>query len=289
MKMSKYITEGSSILESFPYSLARDDDKGKLAASVSDEIARLMSDTDNAAIFARIEKLDEPLLDLLAIDFKVEWYETAAPIKNKRLAIKECILVHKYKGTKFAVEAAVHSLYDRADVEEWFEYGGEPYHFRIMVFGSSSGGTKVLSQKILYAKNLRSVLDTVEFILVPDRNLEAFVGVVHSGRHKYIAGEIISTDETIYKSKPAEISIGMTNSGKHKRISAEVNFATDYGAVKREISANAAATLTGRMKRIVKNLNLPSPADLQTATSEYAFGARANVKYKIIKVEVNIV
>ena len=166
--MSKYIDSGGDLLGAFPYSLARDDDKEKLAESISDELARTAANTEKALIFPEIDTLPEALLDILATDFKIDWYDVESPIWNKRQTVKECILVHKYKGTKFAVETALHSMFLAAEVQEWFQYNGEPYHFKVVVYGSTSSNLKKLNSKLLYAKNLRSVMDDVKFILIPD-------------------------------------------------------------------------------------------------------------------------
>lgn len=161
--MSNLITEPSALLAAFPYSLSRDSDKEKLAEAVSSELVKTIAKTDCVEIFPRVDELPEQVLDILAYDLKIDWYEIDAPIWNKRQAIKECILVHRYKGTKYAVETALHSIFSSAEVKEWFEYDGEPFHFTVNVYGTTVTGLKKLYQKIQHAKNLRSVMDTVSF------------------------------------------------------------------------------------------------------------------------------
>lgn len=175
--MSKLISETSALLSTFPYALSRDDSKEKLAESIVNSIVRTISDSDKAKVLSRVDELPEDVLDLLAYDFKVDWYEQEAEIKYKRQAIKESLLVHRYKGTKYAVETALHSLFKSAEVQEWFKYGGEPFHFMVTVYGSTRAKLGELYLKIQYAKNLRSVLDTVEFRLLPDGFFEIFCGI----------------------------------------------------------------------------------------------------------------
>ncbi len=174
--MSSYITDENALLCSLPFALARDGDKESLAAAVAGELVKVIGYTDMAAIFPQIEKLPEGVIDILAHDLDISWYDAAAPLKNKRAAVRDCILVHKYKGTKYAVETALKSMYNSAEVQEWFEYGGEPFHFRVSVYGSTGSGLKTLYLKIQYAKNLRSVMDNIEFTLIPDKNFETYVG-----------------------------------------------------------------------------------------------------------------
>lgn len=255
--MSKLANKGDSLLQSFPYSLSRDDDKQKLAESMADDFAATVVNTDKAMIFPSIDDLPETVLDMLAYDFKVEWYEYSAPIQNKRQTIKECILVHKHKGTKYAVETAVHSLYGKAEVTEWFEYDGEPFHFRITVFGSSSSRIKQLGLKILYAKNLRSVLDTVIFVLITDGNLDAFVGIKNAALHKKTAAEIRFDDDTIYLVPPFPGSIGINVCGKLKRIFSRLEYTQPASLQDVRVKANVGISAENAVKKIYVEVKQP--------------------------------
>ncbi len=163
--MSKLITEKDALLAAFPYSLMRDTDKVKLADAVASELIKTVAQSEYAAVFPRVDELPEDVLDILAVDFKIQWYENNSSIESKRQAIKECLLIHRYKGTKYAVEAALRSIYKDVKVYEWFEYGGKPYHFKIIIYDSSNDQEKrarVLA-KVQYYKNLRSVLEETIF------------------------------------------------------------------------------------------------------------------------------
>ena len=96
--MSKLITEKDALLAAFPYSLTRDTDKVKLADAVAGELVKVAAQSEYAAVFPRVDELPEDVLDILAADFKIQWYEADSPIESKRQAVKECLLVHKYKS-----------------------------------------------------------------------------------------------------------------------------------------------------------------------------------------------
>ncbi len=196
--MSELITDPLALLAAFPYSLQRDDDKAALAEAIAVELVNVLAQTNCASVLPRVDELPEAVLDILAYDFKVEWYELDAPIRNKRQAIKECMLVHKYKGTKYAVETALRSMYNSAEVKEWFEYGGEPFHFTVKVYGSTSDGLKTLYLKIQYAKNLRSVMDMVSFQLVPEQDVETYFGVRTASIRKCLSAALSDGSEDVY-------------------------------------------------------------------------------------------
>lgn len=202
--MSKYADSGGDLLGAFPYSLARDDDKEKLAESIAGDLTKTLSDAEKALIFPEIDTLPEELLDILAADFKIDWYDVESPVWYKRQTVKECILVHKYKGTKYAVETALHSMFMSAEVREWFEYNGEPYHFKVVVYGHTSSNLKKLNSKLLYAKNLRSVLDDVRFVLVTDP-IDVYAGmaialqaIAKKTEFKTDDDEVFSSDGNFY-------------------------------------------------------------------------------------------
>lgn len=196
--MSRLISDTSALLGSFPYALSRDHGKEKLAESIVKSIVETVVDSNQAKVLSRVDELPEDVLDMLAYDLKVDWYEPKAEIKYKRQAIKESLLVHRYKGTKYAVETALHSLFKSAEVQEWFEYGGEPFHFMVTVYGSTRAKLGKLYLKIQYAKNLRSVLDTVEFQLLPDGFFEIFYGIKNVSFVKRLKVVFADTSKSLF-------------------------------------------------------------------------------------------
>ncbi|WP_416369731.1 phage tail protein I [Tritonibacter mobilis] len=82
----------------------------------------------------RIQGLDEPigklwnvdtcpeaLLPWLAWSFSVEVWDPAWPVATKRAVIRNSIAVHRTKGTRQAVEAALEAIGFEVETLEWFE------------------------------------------------------------------------------------------------------------------------------------------------------------------------
>lgn len=247
--MSNLSTDGKNLLKAFPYSLACDDDKQKLAESIADDIARLVSNADLARILPRIDELPEEVLDILAADFKVEWYEVNAPISFKRKTIKECILVHKFKGTKYAVETALHSVFTDAKVEEWFEYGGEPFHFKLMVYGSSgSSNLKNLVARIQYAKNLRSVMDNTVFVIISSTPADIFSGGKRAAQSKTIGSVAKFTGESA-SIRAAPVHMAARVLAHSKTLGTTAGFTGGYASI-RAAPLNFAATSCAKIKTV---------------------------------------
>ena len=120
-----------SLLRALPEVLRADPVALALATAIAAEIEEAVCKTSLASIYARIDELDEPLLDILAKDFKVDWWRADAPIEEKRYTLKTSWYIHRHLGTKAAVETAIRDFIGSGVVQEWYEYGGKPHHYRI--------------------------------------------------------------------------------------------------------------------------------------------------------------
>lgn len=165
--MSSYGITAENLLRVLPDVLRNDEKMLALATSIAAELSTLSADTDKARLYANIDALPEDVLDALATDFKVDWWSYDYSLSEKRQTLKDSWYVHRHLGTKTAVATAISAIYPDTEVHEWFEYGGRPYHFRLMipVDQTTLDPTKhatVLSL-IEFYKNLRSVLDEIEY------------------------------------------------------------------------------------------------------------------------------
>jgi phage tail P2-like protein len=137
-----------------------------LGRVIAGELQENMRLTRQAVIYARIMELPEDLLDILARDFNVGWYRDDFTPEVKRRVIHDCVKVHKRRGTKSAVETALQAVYPNTTISEWFEYGGEPFHFRVNldVSGCSHDdipGTDNIRRTIELYKRLSAWLDSI--------------------------------------------------------------------------------------------------------------------------------
>jgi phage tail P2-like protein len=117
-------------------------------------------------IYPRIDEIeDEAILDLLAWQFHIEGYEQAQTIQEKRNLIKNAIELHRYKGTPYAVKKVFQALGLDASLQEWFDYDGVPYKFKVLVKSIiQDGDTYIRLTKLINEyKNVRSWLDAIGF------------------------------------------------------------------------------------------------------------------------------
>ena len=153
-----------NLLLILPPALTQDPSMMALASSDAEALAARLAEIDRVRVISNIDGLDEAVLDILARDFKVDWYDPEYSLEEKRQTLKDNWLVHRRLGTKYAVRTALNAIYPGAVVQEWFEYGGSPYCFRVVL--PAAGELTIEKQKrvlgrIQYYKNLRSHLDKI--------------------------------------------------------------------------------------------------------------------------------
>ena len=122
-----------NLMRTFPDVLRKDKKLRALAQVVADALSARKEEIDLLRIYTQIDNLPEDLLDILAYDFKVDWYGYDYGIEAKRALIKDSFQVHKKLGTRGAVEKALSDIYPGSEIEEWFDYGGLPFFFRIVL------------------------------------------------------------------------------------------------------------------------------------------------------------
>lgn len=150
--------------ELLPDSLSSDPSVRAAAAALDEVLDATTRAIPGVLLYAR---LPEPVLDLLAWQLHVEGYEAAVDVAAKRQLIAGSLLLHRRRGTPWAVRTALEAaLHVPATVQQWFEYGGEPYFFRVRL---ELGGAELdeaaqrnALQLILDYKNVRSWLDYLE-------------------------------------------------------------------------------------------------------------------------------
>ncbi len=137
-----------------------------------------------------IDELPEAELDDLAVELNVLWYDISASIYTKRDLIKNCMEVYRTLGTKWAVESVTKSYFGDGYISEWFEYEGEPGHFRVYSTNPGVSAEKLgeflnLMEKV---KRASSILDGIFISLTGQMNLYAGLGLHDYGTERHGIG-----------------------------------------------------------------------------------------------------
>ena len=182
-----------------PESLLNDPKFRASAEALDLELERLSTAAREVLHLPRLDELDGRILDFLAEQFHIDFWEplylTDAEKKN---LIRESIAWHRIKGTPAAVEQIANAAFRDAEVIEWFDYGGRPYHFWIKSrgFKETPDGFKTFLRMLYMAKNVRSWCDKI-IIDYPAAELNLYYGVVPIETGRKEVGIAHPTDKRI--------------------------------------------------------------------------------------------
>ena len=126
----------------------------------------------DAVLVSIIDNVPADALPHLAEQYHItgnEGWLQALSESEKRNLIKSAIKMHRYKGTKYAIEEIFNTLNVVGNVKEWFNYGGKPYYFKVIlqIFNRSINEETETKLRALIDeyKNERSWLEQIEFFL----------------------------------------------------------------------------------------------------------------------------
>ena len=161
------------LLRLLPLFMRDDRNAQAFAYAVQSQIVSVSLAIEHARIYSRIDSLEEGVLDELAWQFNVVEYSNDYDISLKRELIKGCMSLHYRRGTVASVEDVVRKIFGNAEVEEWFEYGGLPYHFKVHTSNVEATDEMVqeLARIVKETQNVRSYLEEVIIEIVQSMNL----------------------------------------------------------------------------------------------------------------------
>ncbi len=149
-----------------PHSLLGTADMEAYALTIRDAVRLVLDMSENTMVYYNIEKQDEKITDLMALEWRTQFYDSALAPEKKRELVKNTLSWYLKAGTDGAVNGLLETLFGKGKIASWYEYGGQPYHFRVSVHGSPVKDTHNKFKEMLkYVKATRSVLDAVEYII----------------------------------------------------------------------------------------------------------------------------
>lgn len=120
------------LFEMLPAFMKEDKFDKLFAEGMSNFFQKLAVDMERTVIIGHIDELNEAELDQLAEDWNIFWYLKSATLEQKRQFIKDSQLVFSKLGTVWAVERVMNNYLPESELQEWFEYDGEPHHFKFV-------------------------------------------------------------------------------------------------------------------------------------------------------------
>jgi len=171
-----------------PDSIRGDPQVQAAAAAIDNELKAVTVAIPATLLIARLDELPECVLDLLAWQWHVDYYEPVGmDIETKRKLVRQSIAWHRRKGTPEVVQEVVTAVLGDAQVLEWFEYGGEPYWFKVECNDIVRDGQTFtrLGNLINSVKNTRSWCEGVKIKREYPSNIY-FAGPIHKSKQTTI-------------------------------------------------------------------------------------------------------
>ena len=125
----------SLITDSLPDCISDDPRTQALAYAINRQLRKVLTYSDEARVYDGFRECPEVALDMIANELKIPLYKDAYDIETKRKMVANSFLYWCRMGTVYAMEQLCTDLFKDAKVTEWFDYNGEPGHFRIEVEG----------------------------------------------------------------------------------------------------------------------------------------------------------
>lgn len=146
-----------------PAFLLRDKNGYALSKAIETCFQRVAEATEQGIdIIQDPDKMPEWRLDEMAGELGC-LYDYNGTLENKRLWIKNATQLYSTYGTPQAIRNFLEAVFQNVEIEEAWEYGGDPFHFQVTISGPSYSADAIAwAQKAIQAvKSTRSVLDLV--------------------------------------------------------------------------------------------------------------------------------
>lgn len=166
--MNEHGINEQNLLAALPLVIAEDERLNSLATAIARALIAHLDELDVALVYSRIDELPEALLDILAVDFAVDWWDGNWSLTQKRESLKASWRIHRILGTPYAVNMAVRAVFGEGEVREWFDYGGKPHHFRVSVLNDGTfrdiGDWDKFIRLLELCRRLSSWLDEIDIV-----------------------------------------------------------------------------------------------------------------------------
>ena len=196
------------LLDIVPENLLEDKHIRKITEVIDAALKDIYPETAYPALISRIDELDSDTIDSLAWQWHVDFYDEDLSLEVRRELVKKSIDYHRHMGTNYAVDGVIKTCFQNAEIQENWEYGGNPYCFKVITIHAGIPDEDELGrivQAINSVKNTRSSLDGLGFQrIIP---LTRYRGCAVSAMRSYIIGPPQSKDTVITTKKYRGIAV----------------------------------------------------------------------------------
>lgn len=196
-----------NLIEQQPEFLRNDPSTLAICHAIEPMLALMHRAMDTQLIYTNIDGLDGESLDKIARGFRCSWYNPNDTMSARISTIKTALPTFGKLGTVAAVQEVVSINFGNATVQEWFEYGGEPGTFRVLVEDPSATHERAARfyQSLEAVKSAGSTLEKVVLKTYSQLRIGLAAGSIVTRRYRSI-----ETSKAIGGISPLNIGFAMT-------------------------------------------------------------------------------
>lgn len=155
----------AKLTDALPRILTKEPWAQAMAYAVNNQLRRLLTYADGVMVLASINKMPDTVLDVLAAELRLPYYSPTYSTAIKRELIRGGLQYWATVGTPESLTKILINIFGDAEIEEWFEYGGEPGYFRILTTNPNVSG-ETLEQFRKTAQDVKRLSAWLEEVLV---------------------------------------------------------------------------------------------------------------------------
>jgi len=153
-------------------------------AALDRQMQKLMDFGRCVLVWPELDSLNSKYCDYAAASLRALYYSSEYDRETRIAILKGALSTYRYAGTVKGVEELLDQVFENARLVPWFEYDGEPYHFKIVLpTDSSEEVIRKFSEILEKVKAARSIIDGIETTTYT-YSMEAHVASGASGHEK---------------------------------------------------------------------------------------------------------
>ena len=141
-----------------------------LSFAVGQAMGQLRDFSKRIYMYADLSRIPEAVLDLMALEFNTQYYDQNLKREVKEGLVAQTLTWYMHAGTPSVLREFLATVLQGGDLQEWYEYDGEPYYFKAIAAVGKDGKVPLgygaeIRERIGIYKNARSWLESLVFTL----------------------------------------------------------------------------------------------------------------------------
>lgn len=132
----------SRLISILPPNLQLDEEAISFCYALDNQIKKIIDLCGRLDIWSDIENAWEPIVDYLSVEMRTQFYDKTLPVEVKRTLVSSTMPWYEKSGTDEVVKEVITHAFGDGEIKEWYEYGGEVGHFKVITSDVEANGEK---------------------------------------------------------------------------------------------------------------------------------------------------